>query len=217
MRPVLLSLAALLLLVASPASAQFDDTLWGVSGTFVPSWKAPTQVGVVFGTESSPTAEEFSLEGSSFSIGFVRGRALGGEWGLSVVRTSIKDGSFARRKDGSLVRTDGNSVLGGAIHTFIPFGTIKQRVQIGMTLGIGAGQVRGPLDVTDAGGVESSEEGKDLLNIDGTTIPVWPMAKAELAVAAIITRGLKVRANVGVNFPGYQKFSLTGTYFFGAK
>ena len=41
--------------------------------------------------------------------------------------------------------------------------------------------------------------------------------KVEIAVAAIVVPGLKIRASGGFDFPGYTVFSLTGVILFGAK
>jgi hypothetical protein len=210
------ALVLLLCLAAVPAQAQFDDTLWGISGTVNPGWKSPSYVGVVFGAKDND-ANYFALEGSELSIGFVRGKNLGGEWGISFVRSTFKDGSFVVRDDGSRVTTKKNSILGGMIHRFVPFGTIKERVQIGMNIGIGAGQIRGEMVKAGPGQTQTVIKGKEFLTIDDTNIPVSPLAKLELSIGAILTPGLKIRANGGLNFPGYQKFSVTATYLFGAR
>ena len=81
-----------------------------------------------------------SLAGTEFRIGFVRGQALGGDWGLSFVGRGIKDASAAvLGNDGDVTATNGNSLQGLEIHRFSPFTTIKDRVQIGLSYGIGAG------------------------------------------------------------------------------
>jgi hypothetical protein len=216
MRRLTLALAILLLAAASPALAQFDDTLWGISGTVTPRWVSPVAIAPVFGAADS-TAKSFALEGSDLSIGFVRGRTLGSEWGVSLVRITLKDGSFVRRDNGDIYTTQGNSVLGGEIHKFYVFGTIARRVQIGMNLGVGAGVLRGQMPVVTVKGQQLTAEAKDFLQVADQRIPVFPLVKFEFAVAAILAPGLKARVNAGVNFPGYQKFSITGTYLFGAR
>lgn len=72
---------------AVPAEAQSPRSYWGVSGSFVPVWETNSDFKVVF------DADELVLEGSELRIGFVRGRALAGEWGVSFVQRQIKEGS----------------------------------------------------------------------------------------------------------------------------
>jgi hypothetical protein len=213
-----LVLATVVILVAAvaPAHAQFDDTLWGITGTVTPRWISPVAVAPVFGATDS-SANYFALEGSDMSVGFARGRTYGSEWGVSFVRMSLKDGSFVKRDNGDTYTSQGNTVLGGQIHKFYSFGTIARRVQIGMNLGIGAGVLRGQMQLRRAEGQLIPVEAKEFLRVADQTIPVFPLVKVEFAVAAILAPGLKARVNAGVNFPGYQKFSITGTYLFGAR
>ncbi len=79
------ALAALLAFaLAAPAEAQFleafEEDRWGVHLSFTPQWRAPEQTRYLLGADDAA-----DWQGSDYSIGFVRGRATGGEWGLALV------------------------------------------------------------------------------------------------------------------------------------
>ena len=100
------------------------------------------------------------------------------------------------------------------IHRFAPFGTIKDRVQIGASFGAGAGWYRGTIQVRQPEGSIETVAAKNLFSPGDVDFPVMPMARLELAVAAIITQNLKLRAGGGVSFPGQQTFSIAAVYLF---
>lgn len=187
-----------------PVSAAAQDSHWGLAVSFTPSWKAKDSVKVLF------QADALDLSGSEFRAGVVRGRTLGGDWGLSFVRKTIKKGSVVDGDEGRYVLGDSVTLTGGTLDKFAVFGTIKERVQIGMLLGIGAAQIKGTA-VRD--GVETVEA-KEALRLAGQDIKFSPLARLELAVGVIVVEGFKIRASGGVNYPGYTTFSIGGVYFF---
>ena len=156
-------------LVCMPLSVQgqplpfFEDdpdvSLWGVSGSFTTSWSAPREYRWLLG------AENLDLRGHDYRIGFARGSVLGGEWGLSYVHQTVKQGStidlvdwfpadvdvpscsveaFGAGDCGVFYETKSGLFLRGfAFHKWAPFITIAERVQIGINVEGGAGWYRG--------------------------------------------------------------------------
>ncbi len=55
-------------------------------------------------------------------------------------------------------------------------------------------------------------EAKDIFQMEFV-----PLGRIELAAAAILAPGLKVRVSGGFNFPATQVFSITVNYLFGAQ
>ena len=135
---------------------------WGVSASFTPTWVAPNQLRWLIG------AENLDVQGSDFRIGFVRGRMLGGEWGVSFVSQRVNQGStvelsksfpsfpdnivipscspeaFGTGDCGAFYTTASGFMLRGfELHRFVPFATFADRVQVGMNIAGGAGWYRG--------------------------------------------------------------------------
>jgi hypothetical protein len=206
---------------------------WGVVSSVNPEWKAGSPFDRIFGGS-------VDITGSDFSIGIARGRELSGDWGVSYVRQRWNNGSGvsdieqdcsslpnACLTSGEFYRAQNVVVSGIQAHKFIPFGTIKRRVQIGLNIAGGVGSVSGTVerhtifpDVTfDRTGratvvqqeiVETTPAKEELLS-------TYPMGKVQAAVAVIVARGLKVRFAGGIDFPGTNKFSVTGLYLFGTR
>lgn len=237
---------SVLVFFASVAAADAQDaTRWGVSASFVPAWQIVEQLSdVLVAVDRDAESSTVAIRGSEFRVGFVRGRDLGGDWGVSLVRKRLRD-SHATQMDRFVVpdRTgrflqevpfgfdyDLNEVTltGIEYHRFRPFATIRERVQIGLTYGVGVGwfggRVRGvEFDETGATAVERRPdalfEGGDvgLLSIMDYTLKPTPLAKAELSVATLIVPGLKLRASGGFNFPGYEIGGISLVYLFGSR
>lgn len=227
---------AAVVMLAQSAEAQ-TRSQWGVSGGFTPSWQF-----------LQPVAElidmDVAMSGREFEIGVVRGRDLGGDWGISFVRKNVKDGSRAIDllancfSDGNGPETClpttytpiGVSAQGVEIHKYVPFVTIKQRVQLGLNLAAGVGKLSGQVEerrpefdfvfdpssrvvstvVTEA--VEISDAKKMLGGYS-----IVPLVKFEAAAAVLVAPGLKLRVSGGVNSPGYRTFGVTTTYLFGGR
>ena len=135
------------------------EELWGVGGSYTTKWVSPREFRWLIG------AEDVDLQGGDYRIGFVRGRLLGGEWGLSYVRQTVKEGSavslsrsfpddvdlsrclpeaFDDGDCGVFYETNSGLMLRGfELHRFIPFATFSDRVQIGMNVAAGGGWYKG--------------------------------------------------------------------------
>lgn len=233
------------LFAGTPAASAQDATRWGVSGSFVPTWAISSQLSTLLVGLDEADTSAVHIEGSEFRIGFVRGRELGGDWGLSLVRKRMKPESVVMQSDrdpvfdargrflgevpaGFSYALGGVTLTGLEYHRFRPFTTIKERVQIGLTYGGGAGWLEGL-----ATGVEFGADGTrrverpvnelfddgevGLFSVAGYTLPVVPLARLELTVGGLVAPGLKVRASGGFNFPGYETASISVVYLFGSR
>lgn len=222
------------LFAAGSATAQ-DHSSWGVSASLVPYWRVPQEARILF------DADAITMDGSEFRIGIVRGRTLSGDWGVSYVRKTFKDGSRVLRGAGTSCINDScveqsteyrthNLLLQGVeIHKFVSFATIKRRVQLGMTFAGGVAQVKGTAERRSLypefvlQGSSSVVKQIELIDmVEGRELFIGevktaPLARLELAVATILAPGLKVRVSGGANLPGYQAASVVFIYLFGAK
>jgi hypothetical protein len=220
---------------AATAAAQSNRSSWGVTGSIVPTWTVPPSVKVLF------DADAIDIDGSEFRIGVVRGRELGGDWGVTYIRKTVKGGSFVEQGTGTLCAGVNNTnclpvgsryvmqdvaLTGLEIHKFVPFVTIKRRAQIGMNFAGGVawskGQIVGTINDVDWSatppvGIQRTEQVSfnDLL-VEGR-LKAIPLAKIEVAAGAIVAPGLKVRFSGGFNFPGYHVGSVTFVYLFGSR
>ena len=223
------------LMAAGAASAQQQEpSSWGVSGALAPLWKVPADQKIFTALFD---ADQVNVNGSEFRVGFVRGRMLGGDWGVSFLRRRIDDGStvsrgmdeFAGFTTGEFITTRNVVMNGVEVHKFAPFVTIKERVQVGLTFGGGIGQTTGVLDTrfvdadfTFVGNqnviqrVETTEalDAKELIFPGNGLVP---LGRLELAVAGVVGHGFKVRVSGGVAYPGTETFTISGVYLFGAK
>lgn len=228
--PVAIIAAILVVAFVFPAgaSAQDQDSHWGVSGTIVPLWKVPTALGQVM------KADQIDFTGSELRVGVARGRDLSGDWGVSFVRKTVKDGSrvVSRSKNGAgedFYLTQGVALTGVEVHKFVPFATIKNRTQIGMNFAGGVAKFRGVVESHEQKGTftfdpatqRSSVTFREVVTMhdmrEEVDIKVLPLARVEAAVAVLVAPGLKIRGTGGFNFPGYQVASVTFVYLFGAR
>lgn len=191
------------------ANAQPRRNYWGLEGTVTPKWRVPEWQKIAF------DADSVDLAGKEFRIGVVRGRALGGDWGISYVHRTLNDSAAAVvQSDGDVIATTANSLRGVEIHRYAPFGTIRDRVQIGASFGIGAGWLRGEVLQTRPGSAPQTQPAKLLFSPGDVDFPVVPLGRLELAAAAIIGPNLKLKASGGLSFPGQQFVSLSVLYLF---
>ena len=206
-RSSIVCIASLLgLLTAGSARAQFlesfEETLWGVQGSFTPTWQFPNQFKNLL-----QDVGEIDLTGSEYTIGFARGRMSGGHWGLSLVRQRIDEGMFCRR--GDCTDLAGVSLRGFEFGSFLAFGEpfAGDRVQVGMHIGGGAGWYQGivPWRGED---VDVSE----LLTVGNQNIPI-PIFRAEFAVGVTVAPGLKIIGSGGYGFPGNRRPTVSVAYF----
>jgi hypothetical protein len=240
----------LVLVTATSAAAQRDALLaepkvpaeWGISFSFLPSWDFnPTLLSTLAGVEPEHITGadgHKTFDGSTWSIGFARGRALGAEWGISFTQQRIRKGSLMNRvytydclpgvqcSDGDRLTYTDVTVIGPEVHFYIPFATYKERIQIGMVLGGGVGAFRGT-------GVEERVES----NCCATT-PITPIVtrtegditqiteqiyfgepytfygRAEPGVAVLVSERVRLFAGAGFHYPGSTYFSVRASYFF---
>ena len=218
--PTAVALVLGLLFCSVPAQAQARRTYWGIGGGVAPKWEVPSAFKTLF------NADSLSFDGSEFRIGFVRGAILDGDWGVSFVHISVSDNSSVTRLSsacagcGSFFTTSGASFTGVEIHRFVPFGTIKQRVQIGMNFAGGVAHLNGTaheVTVTGPGSVNQDVPASTLFAPGGNEWKAVPLAKAEVAVGVILGPDLKIRASGGLDLPGYDRFNITVVYLFGAR
>jgi hypothetical protein len=198
-----------------------EPSHWGVSASFTPTWKIPSAI-------SSKIVDKggaLTVQGPEFTVGFVHGRSTGGDWGISYVRESIKDGSTGHDSkqncfsngclDASTFATTQNVRLSGVeAHIFLPFGLIKERVQIGINLGGGAAKISGNLLETEhkvnttfnpqtgqVTGTPTTVMSTKLVT-DEISIKTAPMAHIGVVVAVLARPDPKIRWEGGVVLPG---------------
>lgn len=199
--------------VPDEAGAQDRRSHWGVTVGFSPRWETPELL--TSRLEELWDGSSIDFSGSEFRVGIVRGSELGGDAGVSFIQRPFHDGSGLVEADGTSYVTRGVVLTGVEAHKFTPFGTIRERVQIGLDYGAGVGRFEGAVDATTSGGAALDVLVEDALDLWG--IGIFPVGRVELAVAVIAAPGLKVRAKGGINFPGVQTFSISANYLFGAR
>ena len=168
---------------------------------------------------------------------------------MSFVRKQFKDGPVQGNlrtqciapdecfSVGSYHQSAGLAMTGVEIHKFMPFATIRERIQLGVTLAGGVGQLSGQGEVhflTVEGTVdpnsgpsfqqvetvsvlEANEFFDRIVGINLDDFAVLPIVRAEFAVAGILSPAVKIRASGGVNMPGAQYFSVSLIYFVGSR
>jgi hypothetical protein len=198
-----------LLLAPAPAFAQLDETSWGLTVGFAPVWRVPDQLADAF------DAAELDLQGREFRVGLVRGTTLGGEWGLSLVHKRFSEKSkVAVRQSNDVISvvTNDAELLGVELHRFFSFARAG-RAQIGVNVGGGLAQLRGfvtgTVDPGDGTAIQAPIGFSELFTLTGRDIDIFPLARAELAVAAMIGDRTKVRVGSGFNMPGVQVISVS--------
>ena len=220
----------------APAPAQASPeppSSWGVFVNFAPSWKGSSTFTDIFLFDGEGT-----VEGSDFSIGLARGKTLGGHWGVGYTRKKYKDGTTLVQSESYSEPTYSNSstetlvfhnVYLDAIEffSFIPFATIKERFQIGLNVGGGAGFPKGTIDSTYVNvntfippvGPPQTQTQTDIESgpAKDYIFGIQPLFKLEIVGAVIAARGLKVTFGGGLNAPSTFAFSVGAVYLIGAK
>ena len=231
-------LSVLVGVIPAPVLAQGEKSHWGVNASFTPEWTLMEQLRKLMFDEQG------TLSGREFTIGVVRGSTRGGDWGVSFVRKPFTDGSgsievdsecfpppaqpnqCATTRTASLTR--GVYLNGVQVHKFFRFATIKDRVQIGMTVGGGIASVKGQV-VETTEGVEARgfnpQTGRvtlapfrteETLTAKDEMLPLFPLAKLEAQGSVILTPALKVQIAGGLNFPS-RSFRTGVVYLLGAR
>lgn len=221
-------------LEVAPALAQGNHpSHWGASVSFTPHWEAYDTFQELLYDDGQGT-----IEGSEFTVGVVRGSARGGEWGVSYVRKPITDGTTLT--DGSESSTNGFTssftsslvfrdvyLQGVEFHRFMPFGTIKNRVQIGLNIAGGIAFVEGTIEETSESfsqfprpnGTVQTETRRDTYVVDADEIiyKYQPLFKLEGQVAVIVAPALKLKVGAGVNLPSVFAFRVGAVVLFGGR
>jgi hypothetical protein len=184
--------------MASPAPAQ-DESHWGVAGTFVPRWEFLHFL-------EDAMEREVEMTGNDLRVGVIRGRQLGGDWGVSFVSRRIDDDSIVIQQEslkcvarpgqsdlcarGAFHRTRGAKLTGGQFHRFFVVGTIARRVQIGAVLSGGVARVSG-----------GAEEAKEHLQV--TVNPATGAAAVSISsvVSTVLARHVFDETPVSVYVP----------------
>ncbi len=208
--PTFVSIAVLFaVLTAGRANAQFlesfDEPLWGVQGSFTPSWTFVDQFSNLFSDIS-----HLDIAGSEYSIGFARGRMAGGHWGLSLVRQRIDTGRVCLSNEPDCADLGDVQLQGFEFGSFLAIGEpfAGDRIQIGMHIGVGGGWYRGTVSQGDR-----NREVSELLTFAGVeSIPI-PIFRAEFAVAGTVAPGLKVIGSTGYGFPARRTLTISAAWF----
>ncbi len=233
--PVLL--CGLVSLCAVPV-VEAQEKHWGVTGSVVPQWKSSSQFWDLIWEQ-----EGLRAEGKEYRIGLVRGSDLGGDWSVSFVRNwfntdEVFDDTFTFENFLPLDFTTLETITEGSIFTlpgdieifavkyekFTPFVTIKDRVQVGLTYGVGIGSLRGTVierrfESFDPETGQSHPPTETVVERDINdfyNMDFVPIGSVEAAVAFILAPGLKARVTGGFNYPNTQVFSFTVNYLFGS-
>jgi len=197
------------------AAAQIDDTSWGITGGFSPQWSVPGGV-----LADLFDASDLDVKGPEFRLGVIRGTTLGGEWGISLIHKRLsRESTIAIEGSDSLVNVvaDDAEMLGVEVHRFFPFGTIGNRVQLGVNLGGGIAQLRGFV----TGAYVSATQANftlpfsEAFEVTDREIDYLPIGRAEIAAAVLAGERLKIRFSGGFNMPGFQVFSVSFSYLLG--
>jgi hypothetical protein len=240
MTPAVFRIGALLvvwLMSVPAASAQTRESHWGVSASLVPRWQFPQALANIWNMDTD-------MRGSEMRVGIVRGSDLGGDVGLSFVKKFVSDGSTVFLRQSACVEvgagqsecargayhvTRDAGMTGVEAHIFMPFATIRERVQIGVTFAGGVARIDGTSDrfiehlvvnggnvtvVTDTAGSGPFQQSLQDLPQDWDVVPI---GRVELSVGYLARPGLKLRATGGVNFPGFHRIGLHVQYLFGAR
>lgn len=232
---VLALIVTVLGFVPAPASAQSRESHWGVSASVVPRWSFPEPLAKIWDMETD-------MRGTELRVGIVRGSDLGGDVGISFVKKRVDDRSLVFLREGACVDVRGQSVCprgayhvtqdagmtGVEGHLFMPFATVRNRVQFGMTFAGGIARFDGTTDrflehlvVTGDGAVIATESlgsgpFKEALQDIPQDWKVTPIGRVELGVGFIVAPGVKLRATTGLNFPGFHYVGLYAQYLFGS-
>ncbi len=198
-------------LLTRPCAAQSGGSQWAAQATLAPRWTVSDQFKTLF------DADDVDITGTEFRIGLGRGRRRGGDWAIVYVRKRVNDDARASTERFDRVAHD-ITVSGVSIDKFASFGTIKERVQIGMVFGGGVGSAKGRATEQDrANGTVDTMTARQFFSPFGAELPVVPLARLELAAAVILAPAAKVRISGGFNYPGVSTATITGVVLFGGR
>jgi hypothetical protein len=230
------ALSCALAFAAGVGTAHAQNTTashWGASVSFTPQWKAHGELQELLWAEG-----DGRIEGSEFTVGIVRGSTTGGEWGVSFVRKPVKDGvtitritedsdsQFSVHQTQRLVFQD-VYLQGVEFHSFIPFATIKNRVQIGINLAGGIARTRGSIEETfemisefhlpNGDVITNADSSSNVFPADVIVYKYQPLGKVEAQAAFIVAPFLKIKAGAGFNMPSAVCFRMGAVLLIGAR
>lgn len=218
-------------------AASTDNTKhWGLRVSFSPWASDNGFVRRVFSEFA-----DVDLAGSDFEIGVVRGSHSGKEWGVSYVRRRVADDSTVqvRRGDVNVQFIDrtltgsqyddyslrSSNMQGVQLHQFIPFATIKRRMQFGVLWGVGAArftsgdvrrtELRQELDSRDPNNpiLVPTSRTRDLSVGEFVEEEIgmeWiPLLRVEFAATVLAAPGSTLRIGFGVSTPGFRNISVS--------
>ena len=226
---------------SQPAPPGYKQKHWGVSASFTPKWKLWNKITDAVADEG----ETWDIQGSEFTIGLVHGRSRGGDFGIDFVQSKVKNGSSVKKTEQQCTgqnnappcfnlhqsdTLDNVKLTGMKVHFYIPFVTIKGRVQAGINIGVGAAwKISGndveveqdvnfvPNPPPQNGGTFKVTTTNKTENIkDVFDLPAVPLFDLDVAVAFIVTPAIKVRWMAGIGIPGKTSAVILASYLFGA-
>lgn len=144
---------AVIALAASVSAQTNEESTFGIQASLGPQWQILPGVKQLFGSD-------INLTGREVRVGIVRGRTLGGDWGVSYSHNKIDNTSVIQASSGlcggypttqyykcfdtgTSYRLYNVSFDGLEVHKFVPFVTIAERLQIGMNIAGGVAWVKG--------------------------------------------------------------------------
>lgn len=200
-------MALALLASTTPADAQTtESTRWGATASFTPEWHMPTyQHGIL-------DADVVTLRGDEYTVGVSRGRTSDGDWGVLFVRRRIDDGGMVRRGDETLTVAGHGRMVGVMVYQYDKYFDAGP-VEVGASYGIGAGWTSGGVQRDRPGQPSTRGELKEVFGRGGKAWSMVPLARYELMVGAAINTHLKVRAGLGVMFPGHSRVTIAAVIF----
>src|SRR5690349_4239561 len=126
-------------IVDRPTSDLRPRFYWGVFGSVVPSWSIPGSMGT-WTFESVSSGNPPKMQGRDLRIGLVRGRQVGFELGVSLVRKTVSDLTIIRAGDAiggvasrmTYTLLDDMKMTGVDSHVIVPLARIGERIQLGI-------------------------------------------------------------------------------------
>lgn len=196
--------------VATPANAQLRRKYWGLSADFVPKLTIPNYQKRLF------KADKVDLPSTEFQAGFVRGALYRSYWGFSFLSRNFRNGGSLTRGNATL-RADRLRAVGVEIYKFAPFATIRERVQVGMTFGIGAGWLLGSFNEQVPNSPDKTVRSSQLFFLFGKALPVLPTFLLDFTGAALLREDIRIFISAGLHIPGEQHLLIGATYLFGVR
>ena len=208
------------------------DSHWAVGMSFTPAWTSHDSLA------KNLLGYEGELEGTEFTVGVGRGSTRGGDWTVSYVNKPIDDTTLVETEQdcfsGSCSTFTSTQTLhdvrlsGVEFNWSRPFVTIKDRVQIGISVGGGVASTKGTVDGTFAVTNSFTFQGKTTTSSfnDSFSSPaseaevfysIVPLVKLEAQGAVILHPTFKVKFAGGMNNPSAFAFRISFIYLIGAR